>query len=86
MTWSRWLPFGRASITTTVQCARRVLIRRANGEIKSVSVGGFSQPKPEPGDEIMVLPEPNVKNLQLAKSLAQILFQLAVTTSVILDL
>jgi protein involved in polysaccharide export with SLBB domain len=65
---------------------KRVLIRRANGEITSVSVGGFSQPKPGPGDEIMVLPEPNVKNLQLAKSLAQILFQLAVTTSVILDL
>ena len=64
----------------------RVLIRRANGEIRSVSVGGFGQPRPEPGDEIMVLPEPNVKNLQLAKALAQILFQLAVTTRVILDL
>lgn len=65
---------------------KRVLIRRANGEITSLSVSGFGQPKPEPGDEIMVLPEPNVKNLQLAKALAQILFQLAVTTSVILDL
>ncbi len=65
---------------------RRALIRRANGEIVSVSLGGFGQKIPEPGDEIMVLPQPNVKNLQLAKALAEILFQLAVTTNVVLDL
>ncbi len=65
---------------------RRALIRRANGEIVSVSLGGFGQKVPEPGDEIMVLPQPNVKNLQLAKALAEILFQLAVTTNVVLDL
>ena len=45
-----------------------------------------SAPAPRPGDEIMVLPEPNVKNLQLAKSLAEILFQLAITTSVLTGL
>ena len=63
-----------------------VLLRRANGEIDKVGVGGFGATAPRPGDEIMVLPEPNVKNLQLGKALAEILFQLAVTTSVILGL
>lgn len=64
----------------------QLLLRHANGEIETVSLGGFGAPRPQLGDEIMVLPEPNVKNLQLGKTLAEILFQLAVTTSVILDL
>ena len=63
-----------------------VLLRRANGEIEKVGVGGFGGAAPRPGDEIMVLPEPNVKNLQLGKALAEILFQLAVTTSVVTGL
>ena len=63
-----------------------VLLRRANGEIEKVGVGGFGGQSPRPGDEIMVLPEPNVKSLQLAKSLAEILFQLAITTSVLTGL
>jgi hypothetical protein len=65
---------------------KQVLLRHANGEIETVSLGIFSQRRPQPGDEIMVLPKPNVKNLQLAKTLSQILFQLAVTTSVVLRL
>jgi protein involved in polysaccharide export with SLBB domain len=59
-----------------------VLLRRVNGEIERVSRGE----RPEPGDEIMVLPKPNVKNLQLGKAFAEILFQLAVTTRVVTGL
>lgn len=59
-----------------------VLLRRANGEIEKVGRGA----RPEPGDEIMVLPRPNVKNLQLGKAFAEILFQLAVTTRVVTGL
>lgn len=63
-----------------------MLLRHANGSIETVSLSAFGTPRPEPGDEIMVLPEPNAKNLQLAKTLSEILFQLAVTTNVVLDL
>ncbi len=60
-----------------------VLLRRANGEIEKV---GSGRKTARPGDEIMVLPEPNVKNLQFGKAIAEILFQLAVTTSVLIGL
>lgn len=76
----------KAGGLTRTADTKKVLLRHANGEIETVSLGGFGQGKPRPGDEIMVLPEPNVKNLQLAKALAEILFQLAVTTNVVLDL
>ncbi len=60
-----------------------VLLRRANGEIEKVGPGRKSV---RPGDEIMVLPEPNVKNLQFGKAIAENLFKLAVTTSVLIGL
>ncbi len=64
----------------------KVLLRHANGEIETVSLGGFKSPKPQPGDEIMVLPEPNVKNLQFGKAIAEILFRVAVAANVLLTL
>jgi protein involved in polysaccharide export with SLBB domain len=39
-----------------------------------------------PGDEIMVMPEVPVKNLQIVKTIAQILFQIAVSAGVALGL
>ncbi len=39
-----------------------------------------------PGDEIMVMPEVPVKNLQIAKTLAQVVFQIAVSADVALGL
>ena len=39
-----------------------------------------------PGDEILVMPEVPTKNLQLATSLTQILYQIAVATKVAVDL
>lgn len=90
VTWSRELTIKdyieKAGGFTRTAEKRKVLLRHANGEIESVDIGGFRGARPQAGDEIMVLPAPNVKNLQLAKTLAEILFQLAVTTSVILDI
>ncbi len=59
----------------------RILIVRPNGEIRladDVSVRS--------GDEILVLPKVSSKNLELASSISQILYQIAVATKVALDL
>lgn len=58
-----------------------ILVVRQNGEVRAV--GDVTL---KPGDEILVLPEVPTKNLQLATSLTQILYQLAVATKVINDL
>jgi protein involved in polysaccharide export with SLBB domain len=60
---------------------RRVLIVRQNGEV--VPARGTTL---RPGDEILVLPAVPTKNLQLASAVAQILFQIAVTTRVALNI
>jgi protein involved in polysaccharide export with SLBB domain len=60
---------------------RRILVVRPNGEV--VPARGNEL---RPGDEILVLPAVPTKNLQLASTLAQILFQIAVTTRVVLDI
>ncbi|NIP56320.1 MAG: hypothetical protein GWO08_23115 [Gammaproteobacteria bacterium] len=39
-----------------------------------------------PGDEILVLPKIDVKSRQIAKDLTQILYQIAVSTKVIVGL
>ncbi len=54
---------------------------RANGEVRDA--GDITL---RAGDEILVLPKAPTKNLQLASTLSQILFQIAVTTRVALDL
>ena len=38
-----------------------------------------------PGDEIVVLPKADVKSLQLAKDITQILYQIAIATRVAVD-
>lgn len=58
-----------------------ILLARQSGEV--VAAKGVD---PRPGDEILVLPKAPSKNLELAKTLAQILYQVAVTTKVALDL
>lgn len=58
-----------------------ILVVRQNGAVRdadSVSMG--------PGDEILVMPRVPTKNLQLATSLTQILYQIAVATKVAIDL
>lgn len=55
----------------------RLVVVRANGEV----VTG-ENPEVGPGDEVIVLPKVPVKNLQLAVSIVDILFKIAVATSV----
>ncbi|MBK1649526.1 polysaccharide biosynthesis/export family protein [Rhabdochromatium marinum] len=58
-----------------------ILLARQSGEV--VRAKGIT---PSPGDEILVLPRVPTKNLELAKTLTQILYQIAVATKVALDL
>ncbi len=58
-----------------------ILVVRLNGEVLKASDARL-----QPGDEILVLPHVPTKNLQLATSLTQIVYQLAIATKVALDL
>ena len=60
---------------------KNILIVRLNGEV--LKAGSASL---QAGDEILVLPEVPTKNLQLATSMTQIIYQLAIATKVALDL
>jgi hypothetical protein len=42
--------------------------------------------QPEPGDEILVLPQVGAKNVEVARGIAQILYQLAIAAHVVIDL
>lgn len=60
---------------------KRVLVVRQNGEVRNASEVAL-----RPGDEILILPAVSTKNLQLASTMTQILYQIAVATKVALDL
>lgn len=63
----------------------RYIIMHKNGVVDVV--GGFgSSRKIRPGDEILVLPEVDVKGLQVGKEIMQIIYQIAVATSVVVGL
>lgn len=59
----------------------QILLVRQNGAVEHASNSPL-----RPGDEILVMPAAPTHNLQLASTLTQILFQIAVTTRVALDL
>jgi protein involved in polysaccharide export with SLBB domain len=58
-----------------------ILVVRLNGEVRKATDVSL-----QPGDEILVLPAVPTKNLQLATSITQILYQLAVAAKVAIDL
>jgi len=60
---------------------KRILIVRQNGEVRDAGDVML-----RPGDEILVLPVVPTKNLQLAMSISQILYQIAVAAKVVLDI
>jgi len=60
---------------------KRVLVVRQNGEVRNANDVAL-----RPGDEILILPAVSTKNLQLASTMTQILYQIAVATKVALDL
>ena len=59
-----------------------LIIKRSGAVLNSNSRGAHI----EPGDEILVLPKADSKNLEIAKTITQILFQIAVSTKVALGL
>ncbi|WP_409523350.1 polysaccharide biosynthesis/export family protein [Nitrincola sp. MINF-07-Sa-05] len=58
-----------------------VLVVRQNGEVRSAS-----DVKLRAGDEILVLPKIPTKNLQLASTVSQILYHIAIAAKVVLDI
>jgi protein involved in polysaccharide export with SLBB domain len=59
----------------------RILLLRQDGTFDE-----SKRAKPEPGDEIIVLPTVGVKDLEVVRGISQILFQIAVVARVALDL
>ena len=59
----------------------QILVVRQNGAVRRAE-----EVELRSGDQILVLPEPPTKNLQLATSITQILYQVAVATKVAIDL
>ena len=59
----------------------RVLLLRQDGTFVE-----SDRARPEPGDEILVLPTVGAKNMEVARGISQILFQIAVVARVALDL
>ena len=64
-----------------------IIILKASGSTVNLALSGKSARsyRPEPGDEIIVLPEPDTKNLQFAKDVTGILYQIAIGAKVVLD-
>ena len=63
------------------------MVRRRNGEVVQGDLAGTSRPvEIREGDEIVVFPRVPVKNLQVAATLAEILFRMAAITSTVLRL
>lgn len=58
-----------------------ILIARQNGEVRDAGEVNLRA-----GDQILVLPKVETKNLQIASTVTQILYQIAVATKVALDL
>lgn len=58
-----------------------ILIARQNGEVRNAGDVPL-----RPGDQILVMPKVETKNLQIASTITQILYQIAVATKVALDL
>lgn len=65
----------------------KILVRRRNGEVVQGDLaGGHGMIDIREGDEIMVFPKVPVKNLQIAATLAEVLFRLAAITATVFRL
>ncbi len=60
---------------------RQILLVKPNGEVLQSKKSHIAA-----GDQILVLPKVDSKNLQVLKDISQILYQVAVATKVVLDL
>ncbi len=80
----------RSRVADYVDLAGGTTQRRRNTRILLIRQDGtFVEDRramPEPGDEILVLPNVGTRNVEVARGIAQVLFQLAVVARVALDL
>lgn len=74
----------RAGGFTGMANTRELIIIRNNGQIETVS--RRSNPRIAPGDEILVLPEPDQKRLLFAREITTIIYQLALGARVVVGL
>lgn len=64
----------------------KVLVMKPNGSFINVSDDLNDEDAIEPGDEVFVLARPDVKSLQIAKDVMQVIYQIAVSSAVVLTL
>lgn len=80
----------RSSVADYIELAGGTNQRRGNARIlllrQDGSVVESERVKPEPGDEILVLPTVGARTLEVARGISEILFQIAVVARVALDL
>lgn len=80
----------RSTVNDYVELAGGTLQRRSDSRILLVRQDGTfeesGRARPNPGDEIIVLPKVGVRSLEVARGITQILFQIAVVAQVALDL
>lgn len=80
----------RSTVADYVELAGGAIQRRGNARILLLRQDGTfiesDRARPEPGDEIFVLPTVGAKNMEVARGISQILFQIAVVARVALDL
>lgn len=63
-----------------------VLVMKPNGGFVDINSDLSDEDYVEAGDEIFVLPEPDIKSLQLTKDISQVIYQIAVSAAVVLAL
>jgi protein involved in polysaccharide export with SLBB domain len=73
---------GRAGGYTQNAKNSRVVVAHRDGSY----VDGDARPQVKAGDQVLVLPKVDVKSLQIWKDLTQIIYQIAVSAKVVLDL
>jgi protein involved in polysaccharide export with SLBB domain len=80
----------RSTVADYVELAGGITQRRGDARVLLLRQDGTfiegDRAKPEPGDEILVLPTVGAKNMEVARGISQILFQIAVVARVALDL
>jgi protein involved in polysaccharide export with SLBB domain len=80
----------KSTVADYVELAGGTIQRRRDARILLLRQDGrfieSSRARPDPGDEILVLPTVGAKNLEVARGISQILFQIAVVARVALDL
>jgi protein involved in polysaccharide export with SLBB domain len=80
----------RSSVADYVRLAGGTTQREKNARVLLIRRDGTfvedSRAVPEPGDEIMVLPRVGSRNVEVARGITQILYQIAIAAKVVLDL